>query len=134
MTDDFIASEEWGPAIHIIMERTTGKTMDCYIELEDKEAAEYHIDCYFGASRDAGGAPKIGNRRVHMELASHDELLHQMFPRAKCIQFTDGKPLIVPNTDAYSTGFQGYVTSEELFCLWQQATIPTKVSPHMAIR
>lgn len=115
-----------GTSVHIIMERSTAKTMDCYVEFvtiaDAKETLEWlnrGLPAVF---------PKLGDRRIDIELSSQDELLKVLFPRAKCITWTNGRPVLMPNDDPYSVGFQSFLTAEEIFCMIRNAEMPKRVS------
>lgn len=71
--------------------------------------------------------PRIGHRTVTVEVASQDQLMENLFPRAKCVRWHEGKPCILENEDAYSTGFTGYFTNEEMVGLVRHAEHPQRV-------
>lgn len=116
-----------GCPIHIIMERPTAKTMDCYAEFETPTAAKEVVD-RINKVYETGRAPRLGNRHVEVEISDQDELLKDLFPRAKCIIWNDGIPEVQVNTDPYSTGFCGFFTSEEIVGAIRHAEIPHRVS------
>lgn len=109
------------------MERSTAKTMDCYIEFQTVSDAEETVTRVNKIS-ETGRAPRLGNRVVYVELSDQDELLKDLFPRAKCISWKDGMPTALPNRDPYSTGFSGLFTSEEILGSIRHAEIPHRVS------
>ncbi|KXG54358.1 Nucleotide-binding, alpha-beta plait [Penicillium griseofulvum] len=112
-----------GCPIHIMMERSTGKTMDCFVEFPTQKDAE---DAFERINRtyDVGSTPRMGNRHVDIEVSTPAKLLKATFPRAKCISWESGKPVQLPNKDSWSTGFDGFLTDEELFCLTRHAEQP----------
>lgn len=115
-----------GCAIHIIMERSTSKTMDCYVEFmtqADADAAVAKINRIY----ETGRIPRLGSRHVDVEVSSQDALLKDLFPRAKQIIWKNGVPHLSPNGDPYSTGFQGFFTHEEIFLLIRHAEHPQRV-------
>jgi hypothetical protein len=115
-----------GSAVHIIMERSTAKTMECYVEfltVADAQAVFNRLSHF----QEGGRYPRVGNRHVILEMSSQDALLKDMFPRAKNVIWEDGSPRVTPNTDAYSTGFQGFLTSEELLGVIRHAENPHRV-------
>ncbi|KAB8247904.1 hypothetical protein BDV35DRAFT_379348 [Aspergillus flavus] len=112
-----------GCPIHIIMERSTAKTMDCFVETETQEAAQRTVD-RINSIYETGRAPRLGLRRVDVEYSNQDALLKDLFPRAKCISWEEGMPRELPNTDPYSTGFSGFITSEEIVGAIRHAEIP----------
>ncbi|KAE8150014.1 hypothetical protein BDV25DRAFT_140208 [Aspergillus avenaceus] len=114
---------EKGCAIHIIMERSTAKTMDCFVEFETVANADQVVK-KINRVAETGRPPRLGNRQVDVVLSNQDDLLKEMFPRAKCISWRDGVPVELPNTDRYSTGFNGFFTSEEIFCAIRHTEVP----------
>ncbi|EFE31119.1 uncharacterized protein ARB_01987 [Trichophyton benhamiae CBS 112371] len=117
--------ESRGTSIHVIMERSTAKTMDCYVELLTQADAEEALS-WVNRNLPAH-SPRLGDRHVHVEMSSQDALLREIFPRAKCVLWKNGIPEIQPNTDRYSTGFQGFLTNEELFCMVHFAEAPKRL-------
>ncbi|BDD61563.1 hypothetical protein MAP00_006602 [Monascus purpureus] len=118
-----LISPEDGCAVHIIMERPTAKTMDCYVEFQtpnDAKDAVTRINKMHETSR----IPRLGNRHIDVELSSQDALLKDLFPRAKCLHWKDGVPYVLENTDPYSTGFTGFFTSEEIVGAIRHAEVP----------
>ena len=105
-----------------MMERATAKSNDCYVEFETYEDA-HHEACRLQSAKRL-----LGNRRARISTSSQEELMSEMFPRAKCVQWFGCEPQIVPNTDQYSDGYQGFVTSEEMHHTSRIATVPTRVS------
>jgi hypothetical protein len=108
------------------MERSTGKTMDCYVEFPTQKDAEDTVN-RVSRAYDAGSAPRMGSRHVDIELSTPAKLLKAAFPRAKCISWEGGKPVQLVNKDSWSTGFDGFLTDEELFCLTRHAEQPHRV-------
>ncbi|KAL5341482.1 hypothetical protein BJX70DRAFT_395867 [Aspergillus crustosus] len=109
--------------IHIIMERSTAKTMDCYVEFQTPNDAKETVN-RINRICENGRAPRLGNRHVEVELTDQDELLKDLFPRAKCIVWRGGRPFQVTNTDPYCSGFSGFFTSEEIILAIRHAEIP----------
>jgi hypothetical protein len=125
---DMIDFDDWGPAIHIIMERSTSKTMDCYIEMKTYGAVLENFKRQWDIMTQSRRLPRIGLRIVTVEVSTQDELMKHLFPRAKCVRWFEGQPIIMVNDDPYSTGFTGYFTSEEMVCLVRHAETPARVS------
>lgn len=115
-------------AIHIIMERATAKSNDCYVEFESQVDAENE------AYRLQTTKRLIGNRRARIAMSSQEELMSEILPRAKCVRWQSCKPEVIQNTDEYLDGFQGFVTSEEMHHTSRIAMTPTRVSsqPHLS--
>ncbi len=124
-----IDEDLFGTPIHIIMERSTSKTMDCYVEMKTHGAAveqfRRHWDNVTGGSN---RPPRIGHRLINVDVVTEDELMKDLFPRAKCVRWENGRPIIMENDDPYSTGFTGYFTNEEMVGLVRHAEHPNRVS------
>ena len=116
-----------GCAVHIIMERPTSKTMDCFVEFQTVESVRDQIRRHDNLVQ-SGRHPKIGSRHVHVEESDQNELLAEVFPRAKSIVWQQGLPVVVTNDDPYSTGFKGFFTREEMVGLVRHAECPQRVS------
>jgi hypothetical protein len=119
-------------AVHIIMERETGKTMDCFIELTSEAEATYQCD-QFRRRAEAGRPPRVGERVVQVILSSQDELLSELFPRAKHVHWNNGSPIIDTEPKFYyegiqAAGFQGFLHPEEFFTMARHAETNDRVS------
>ncbi|KAL8925051.1 MAG: hypothetical protein Q9208_003735 [Pyrenodesmia sp. 3 TL-2023] len=115
-----ILTPEIGVPIHIIMDRTNGKTMDCYVEFfshGDAQAA-------FNKCLLRGNQLRLGDRVVDICLSTQDELLKEMFPKAKNVEWSHGRPIVKDSTDPYNSGFKAFVTNEELLQLVSYAEKP----------
>lgn len=117
---------EW--PIHIVMDRSSGKTTDCFVEFvteKDAEDAVHHVTQpgYMGQS------PRSGVRHVQASMSNYDEMLKAMFPHAKGIEWVNGKPILrsVPEDEHWSTGFSGFLTDEEMYCTLRHAEQPYRV-------
>jgi hypothetical protein len=123
-----IASQPRGTAylaIHIIMERSTGKTMDCYVELDTVEEAKLAI-AGFHQRCNNNRHPRIGDRHVEIELSSQEALMKELCPRAKCVRWEGHTPHIYASTEAFNSGFQGFITSEEMVMITKHAETPQR--------
>ena len=117
-----------GTGIHIIMERTTGKTMDCYVEflsVYEAQVAVNHL-VYRGHPLRLGNPPH--DRVVNVTMSSQDELMKQLFPRAKNVVWAGGKPVIQVSNEPFNTGFKTFITGEELVMMSKHAEQPHRVS------
>lgn len=77
-----IITPDLGPAIHVTMDRFTGKTQEAFIEFfstPDARAWVNLIKCRPAYSN------KIGDRILSVDLSSQEELMREIFPRAKCM-------------------------------------------------
>lgn len=104
-------------AVHILMERETGKTMDCFIELSNAREAAWVAKTMQNRAN-AGRPPKVNNRLVQVSVSSQEELMHELFPRAKHVAWTGCHPIVDTTPRQYypgvrAAGFQGFLHSEE---------------------
>ncbi|KAG8528684.1 uncharacterized protein KY384_006371 [Bacidia gigantensis] len=116
-----VITPELGPSVHIIMERATGKTQDCFVEFFSTPDAKAWVDVIKYRSN---AANRLEDRVLEVELSSQDQLMKELFPRAKNIDWRDGQPLIVQSDDPYNTGFKTFVSTEELQILVRHAEQP----------
>ncbi|EXJ80564.1 hypothetical protein A1O1_08710 [Capronia coronata CBS 617.96] len=125
--NDLIKPHQDGFPVHIIMERSTGKTMDCYVELISPEIAAdaWERGFSYGPCR----FPKLGQRHVIVELSDQAELMKDLFPRARSIVWDKeafGVPRKAANVDKFSSGFAGFVTAEEMAGVVRHAETPQR--------
>lgn len=99
--------------VHIIQERMTGKTMDIYVEMTDWVEADKAFRRYNGLAM-RNREPKLGNRRIKLEMSSSSILMKAIFPRAKC-DWVNGLPV---RSEEYiretNSEWDGFITREEL--------------------
>jgi hypothetical protein len=112
-------------AIHIIMERSTGKTMDTYVELDTVEEAKMAVAAFQQRCIN-NRHPRIGDRHVEIELSSQEALMKELFPRAKCVKWEGHTPHVYTSTEAYNSGFQGFITNEEMVMITKHAETPQR--------
>jgi hypothetical protein len=114
--------------VHIIMERSTGKTLCCFAEFESCQSARAAVD-HVNSASDSQIGPRMGNRHVDVSMSSQEELMKTLFPMAKCLSWVDDR--FVPHgtgpDEWWSSGFDGFLTDEELFCLTRHAREPHRV-------
>jgi len=119
-----------GYPIHIIMEKPTGKTMDCFVEFPNHEAAYDCVSRY--EYQQIGKFSKLGTRNVTLDLSNQAELMEAVFPRARLIQFDkfNGEPHVIPQKrdKDWSEGFRGFITLEEVYGIIKFAESPGRVS------
>ncbi|KAL2447183.1 hypothetical protein ABEF95_013501 [Exophiala dermatitidis] len=125
--DDLIKPHQDGYPIHIVMERSTGKTMDCYVEIVSPEVAAeaWERGFSYGPCR----YPKLGQRHVVVELSNQAELMRDLFPRARSVVWDQGKqgvPTTAQVIDPYSSGFAGFFTAEEMGGVVRHAENPQR--------
>ena len=102
--------------------------MDCFVEFQTVDSVYDQIRRHDNLVQ-SGRHPKLGSRHVHVEFSDQNELLAEMFPRAKSIIWQGGAPGVITNDDPYSTGFKGFFTKEEMVGLVRHAQCPQRVSP-----
>ena len=124
---NIILNHLMGCAVHIIMERPTSKTMDCFVEFQTAESVVEQIRRHDDMI-EYGRHPKLGSRHVQVENVNQDALLKEIFPRAKSLAWRNGNPEVLENQDPYSTGFRGFFTNEEMVGLVRHAESPQRVS------
>ena len=108
-----------------MMDRPTGKTQDCFVEFysrADAQAWEKYL------KNRGNGLNRIGDRLIDISLSSQDELLKELFPRAKNVSWEGGHPVVIPPEDQYNTGFKVFLQAEELQILVRHAEQPQRVS------
>jgi hypothetical protein len=108
------------------MERSTGKTMECYIEFVSDEAAA-RFARRLNSAYDASTSPRMGQRYVEVSLSSQNTLLKAIFPLAKCIKWVNASPVMLDEIPEWSSGFDGFLTDEEVFCLGRHSDSPHRV-------
>jgi hypothetical protein len=100
-------------AIHIIQDRMTGKTHDVYLEFANFSSADNAYRRYENLSA-RNREPKLGNRRVNLNMSTNTELMKAIFPRAKC-EWIDGMPVRSPDyLRDNPSEWDGFITNEEL--------------------
>ncbi|KAL3426528.1 hypothetical protein PVAG01_00037 [Phlyctema vagabunda] len=125
-----LISEQDNEPIHIIMERITSKTNDCYVEFIDMDEAMNAV-ARAEAKRINGRTGRLGARFGHMELSNQGALMKELFPKAKNVDWTEGHPNIIPTAfnDKYNSGFQGFISSEEWVMMQKHVECPQR-SPY----
>lgn len=124
-----IVSEQDHEPVHIVMERVTSKTLDCYVEFVSFNEAVNAIQ-RFDTNRTGGRGGRLGQRHVEVELSSQEQLMQDLFPKAKNVIWRGSKPQIIPRdpNDKYNSGFQGFISKEELVMLVKHVEAPQRVS------
>ena len=119
-------------AVHIVMDRFTGKTMDAYVELKNAKEVAYVVG-QFEKRTQNGRQAKLGDRAVKVEAATQAELQATIFPNAKNVVWEGGVPKIDNVIPYYyenrpSSGFAGFLQAEEMTALTKYAETPSRVS------
>jgi hypothetical protein len=110
------------------MERVTSKTLDCYVEFVNFNEAVSAVNRY-ETNRNGGRSGRLGQRHVEVELSSQEALMQDLFPKAKNVTWNGSRPIIHPKdpNDIYNSGFQGFVSREELVMLVKHVEAPQRV-------
>lgn len=110
------------------MERVTSKTLDCFVEFVDLGEAVSAVNRF--ENNRQGGRGRLGQRHVDVELSTQDQLMKELFPKAKNVQWDGSRPRIIPRdpNDPYNSGFQGFIIKEELIMLLKHVESPQRVS------
>lgn len=114
--------------VHIMMDRVTSKTYDVYVEFmtmqDAMNAVIKHEDAIVG-----GKQPRLGNRHVEMRMSSHGELMKNLFPSAKGVNWYQ-RPHTIQLSSRWSwENFDGFVSDEEMNMMWKHVENPGRVSP-----
>lgn len=110
------------------MERSTAKSMDCFIEFETDAEASLAYDRTIRQQNFGHRRPRIGDRIVSVHLSSQEELMKEVFPRAKCVRWQGQHPTEVAPEFPFNSGFQGFITAEEMHMVVKFANNPNRVS------
>ena len=118
-------------AVHIMMDRHTGKTNNCFVEVSTLKEAMWVV-AQFRKRANEGRHAKIGNREVRVEISSQEELMSELFPLAKNVKWAGAMPIIDRSADFYytgvkSAGFNGFLQDEELVHMAKHAETPQRV-------
>ncbi len=110
------------------MERVTSKTLDCYVEFVNFSEAVNAVN-RFETNRTGGRGGRLGQRHVEVELSSQEQLMKDLFPKAKNVTWVGSRPIIKPRdmNDPYNSGFQGFISKEELVMLVKHVEAPQRV-------
>jgi hypothetical protein len=120
-----VITANFGCPVHIIMERSTGKTMDVFVELFSYADAHNIVEKIKGYKA-TNKQTKIGDRHVEVDMSSQQELMQALFPKARCLEWHGAEPQLLPPREAES-GFKYFITQEELVMTVQWAEAPKRV-------
>lgn len=103
--------------------------MEAYVEFEDLNEVMNAVNRY-DHNKERGRSGRLGDRHVVLEVSSQEALMKAIFPKAKNVTWNGPHAVIHardPN-DMYSSGFQGFLTKEELLLLTKSVEQPQRVS------
>ncbi|MCJ1308738.1 hypothetical protein MMC25_002392 [Agyrium rufum] len=115
-----------GTAIHIIMDRSNGKTMDCYVEFLSVGEASKTVQHLRRMRETQGRSLKLQDRHVIVEESSQAQLMHALFFKARDVIWEGHLPVIHQDTAPFSSGFKGFLTREELIMMTKFAEHPNR--------
>ena len=134
-----ISQPEGSPyfAVHIIMERHTGKTMDAFIEFNRAAEATYVVN-QIQKRIMQGRPPKVGDRQVEVLFISQEELMGELFQRAKNVRWEGSAPVVLDNPQMFypgveAAGFTGFLQGEEVVMVVKHVETPFRVSPEIQL-
>jgi hypothetical protein len=109
------------------MERVTSKTLDAYVEFVNFNEAVNAVN-RFEVNRSGGRGGRLGQRHVEVELSCQERLMQDLFPKAKNVKWRGARPVIEPvdPEDKYNSGFQGFISKEELVMLIKHVEAPQR--------
>ncbi|KAK4222354.1 hypothetical protein QBC38DRAFT_427468 [Podospora fimiseda] len=113
--------------VHIIMERTSSKTEDVFVEFMTSEDASKCIERLIKNS-EKGRPPRLGNRVVTLKISDQTELMKALFPHAKGVDWLGSVPQIKEvGPDGWDhERFRGFMTMDEMAMLVKHAEVPTR--------
>ncbi|KAI0112893.1 hypothetical protein F4814DRAFT_449343 [Daldinia grandis] len=106
--------------VHIIMDRVTSKTNDCYVELLSFQDAVNAVDKHRAAIKQERH-PKLGGRNVEMTVASQAKLMKELFPTAHGIDWHEAPYAFTSGSEYDFQNFKGFVCAEEMGMLYKHA-------------
>ncbi|KAH6855302.1 hypothetical protein B0I37DRAFT_388952 [Chaetomium sp. MPI-CAGE-AT-0009] len=115
--------------VHIIMERVSSKTQDCYVEFMTTQDAVRAVDRHRDNIQ-KGRPSRLGERPIELLLSSQAALMMDLFPLASGVWWDNAKPVIQAPIDGQPwKTFKGFVTEEEMTMLVKHVEIPQR-SPY----
>ncbi|KAI9670866.1 MAG: hypothetical protein M1817_003751 [Caeruleum heppii] len=120
-----ILAPQHGPAVHVIMERISGKTLDCFVEFETGQEA-LNTAARFSPQRESGRKLRLGDRSVTVEMSSQAELMKELFPKANHVQWSGQRPILQNQAGSAYSGFKTFITSEEMVATVKHVETPQR--------
>ncbi|KAI0848179.1 hypothetical protein F5Y00DRAFT_262815 [Daldinia vernicosa] len=106
--------------VHIIMDRVTSKTNDCYVEFVSFQDAVNAVDKHRAAIKQERH-PKLGDRNVEMTVASQAKFMKELFPTAHGIDWHESPYAFTSDSEYDFENFKGFVCAEEMGMLYKHA-------------
>nr|POF05948.1 hypothetical protein CFP56_53335 [Quercus suber] len=119
-------------AVHVITDPYTGKTIDTFVEFSEKSDVDRVLE-QWNKKVATRRYLKLGNRPVSLSASNQQDLMDELFPRAKSAFFVDGSPRIIEADEWYylnakAAGFSGFLQSEEIVHMIRHAEFPARVN------
>ena len=105
------------------MDRMTGKPYDCYVEIQSTQSAQAIVNL----RNSLGNTQPLLDRNPIVAMSSLDQLLGDMFPKARVMQWANGQPSLRPG-ELIDSPFKALVTHEEMTTTVRYAESPQRVS------
>ncbi|KAI2619685.1 hypothetical protein GGR54DRAFT_124886 [Hypoxylon sp. NC1633] len=112
--------------VHIIMDRVTSKTEECYVEFVTLDDAMYAVQRHQTIVA-SGRLPRIGSRVVDVYLSSQDELMRRLFRNAQGVNWGLNPPAILQDSEFPWQNFKNFTTEEEMVILVKHVENPRRV-------
>ncbi|KAI1472322.1 uncharacterized protein F4812DRAFT_454135 [Daldinia caldariorum] len=106
--------------VHIIMDRVTSKTNDCYVEFVSFQDAVNAVDKHRAAIK-LERHPKLGDRNVEMAVSSQAKLMSELFPTAHGVDWHQSPYAFTSGSEWDFENFKGFVCAEEMGMLYKHA-------------
>ncbi|KAI1803706.1 hypothetical protein F4811DRAFT_571866 [Daldinia bambusicola] len=106
--------------VHIIMDRVTSKTNDCYVEFVSFQDAVNAVDKHRAAIKQERH-PKLGDRNVEMTVSSQAKLMKELFPTAHGIDWHQSPYEFTSGSEWDFENFKGFICAEEMGMLYKHA-------------
>ncbi len=101
--------------------------MDAFVEFVNIQEAVNAVDRY-DTQRALGYGGKLGERWANLEVCGHEVLMQELFPKTTNVKWIGIDPIIETCTDAWNSGFKGFVSREELVMLLKHVETPQRAS------
>lgn len=117
---------------HIIMERTSGKTMDAFIEFCTPADA---VEAVRRSNKSSNRKFAINGRDAILSTATHEDLQESVFPMARGIKWNGATPCKILDTMTTKAGhrFFGFVAKEEMDLLEKHCIYSERVNNFLSL-
>ena len=102
--------------------------MDAYVEFMSLDDAMKAVEKHQN-NKAAGRLCRLGDRPIEVELASQADLMRDLFPIARGIDWHGATPQMKPiNPTEPWENFKGFISEEEMIMLVKHVEVPNRVS------